>query len=292
MATEMDNKMNEFFQAIDEGRITHEEIIRRLENGIEAEYLKGKEANPKIIVVMEDMLYTMCTGNQPIPSNHPERYLAALREEMRKRRKPKANRLRWCFRVIAVTAAMFVFALAGDSIFHWQWFAATSTDDEQQYLIQGHEIDVALIQRSIAEHQGTTEYTTPDYNEVTELLGFNPGIPKSFLKKWVFARSYISFSPDMILLRAIYKNGEETLSFEASFFTNMENAFKTHEQNTDGTATILNDIPVYISENVDNIAICWFEDATIYRISGKIETEIAKQCVLEIQGGINDEKDH
>ena len=106
---EMDNKMNEFLQAIDEGRITHDEIIRRLENGIEAEYLKGKEANPKIIIVLEDMLYTMCTGNQPIPSNHPERYLTAVREEINRRRKPKANRLRWCFRVTAVTAAVFGF---------------------------------------------------------------------------------------------------------------------------------------------------------------------------------------
>lgn len=291
MATEMDNKMNEFFQAIDEGRITHEEIIRRLENGIEAEYLKGKEANPKIIVVMEDMLYTMCTGNQPIPSNHPERYLAALREEMRKRRKPKANRLRWCFRVIAVTAAMFVFALAGDSIFHWQWFAATSTDDEQQYLIQGHEIDVALIQRSIAEHgQDSQDFETENWKEAVDYLGFTPyGFSEG--REFRIERIRILSSATFIRVSISYsqENGDH-FSLDTMYYQSVENAFLSFEQNkTNGVTETIGNQNVYITSNMNNTTYVWIKGSAVLSLLSKNPIESPNEIITEINGGIEDE---
>lgn len=47
-------------------------------------------------------------------------------------------------------AAILVLAVVGDGILNREWLSGSSTDDEQQYTIQGQSIDPGLVEESIA----------------------------------------------------------------------------------------------------------------------------------------------
>ena len=81
--------------------------------------------------------------------------------------------------IAAVAAAILILIVVGDGILNREWLSGSSTDDEQQYAIQGKILDPGLVGEGAATDDDTTadSLTTTDWEDVVDFLGMEPILP-------------------------------------------------------------------------------------------------------------------
>ncbi len=259
------NTMEEILNAIDYGKLPYEETERRLQEIIDSESNQlDHPADAKLLEACYSLLLQLHQhGNVSFESHQASNWKAIqsrLLAQKPKHRHGKAVGF-------AVAAMLALFCLAFPTI---RWFYATSTPDEQQYTVQGHEIDAQMIGAALAEHQGSEQFKLNTLAEVEALVGFLPRIPETLNSGERVICYYVSFFPEELQITACYaneENGSNRLIYMIDYYKDLENAYVSIEQANTGRDTMVNQHCIYLSSNADYTVACWLEDFSVHTLS-------------------------
>lgn len=277
------NKMDELLQAIKEGELSKDEIIKRLNSAIDREYQKKKGADMAFVAACENLLDKLLGGDKTPFVSHTAKYLSEIRRNTVVRTKPKARPM---VRLASVVVSILVLVVLSNAAFHWNWFVGSPTDDQQQYVIKGHQVDLSLISKCIAEHSpDSTSFSTTNWNEMVDYLGFEPEVfQDTEAIQMVECDAQIMSSE--IHINVVYKEkaSEKNIVFQSVFCTDIDDAYMTFEQES-GYKREFADIGVlYVSSNHANSAYVWIKDNVIFSILGDIDDSLAEMMIRTIGG--------
>lgn len=288
------NSMKEKIQeAIETGRLTPETIEKGIWALLNSEISREDQpANLELIEKCYTLLETLNNTAEPLTPNMEASLSRAKTKLVRHHGSQCAPRRRRTMREIAlrttaVSIILILFISGAGILLHYDWLEGFSTTDEQQYIVQGHKIDPHLVSQVIAEHyEHDVSIMTNDRNEIETFLGFSLSIPQS-ISDWS-ANSYSAFIlSDWINTTIAFSKSCETsqISFlvDVYYFTDIENAHISFEQSQAGKTIFIRGKKVYISNNLNNILLCWIDGNITYCISGdltvKQATEIASSLI-------------
>ena len=268
-------------QQITTGKVSCEDVVKRLTIAIEKEYLKDCP-DVEFIDTCEDFLWEVGTLGQQGYVSANGQYAAAINRHI-EQHKLSVRIARRCAIVFAVFALFFVLS---QGVFRLDWFSQSSSPDEQQYIIQGHSIDIPLIAQSIAEHQDIVSIQTSDWNEYVEFLGFVPTIIEPSVFNATEMQYIAFFDADLIELVIHYNpTSDHPTVLLINHFLNAEETRMAFEQDAQGNHYVLEGIEVYNSTNAGKVLNSWMIDHTLYALSGEMDQE---QCHEIVQTLIKD----
>ena len=266
--SKMEKNLEQLKHSIATGEMTGSELVRRLQMMIQHEISKPeKEVDTEFIEACSSLIEIVYPDITKRPEGYYEEQEAKFKLRLRQREKAR-KRQRISRPAIAVAAVLvIVFLSVGSLRFHW--FTAESTPDQQQLIIQGHEVSVDMVAKAIAEHQEEGYFETSDINELDKYLGFS--VSKQMIKfdSWRLIRLTCSTSPISIIASFEYKNDVENKSIVQfiTWFSNAENALLSFEQNAEGNIEDNNGVNVYFMSNYDYNTCIWIDNVTVYTFS-------------------------
>ena len=277
------NKMDELLQAIKEGELSKDEIIKRLNSAIDREYQKKKGADMAFVAACENLLDKLLGGDKTPFVSHTAKYLSEIRHNTVVRTKPKARPM---VRLAAVVVSILVLVVLSNAAFHWNWFVGSPTADQQQYVIKGHQVDLSLISKCIAEHRpDSTSFSTTNWNEMVDYLGFEPEVfQDTEAIQMVECDAQIMSSE--IHINVVYKEkaSEKNIVFQSVFCTDIDDAYMTFEQESGYKREIADIGVLYVSNNHANSAYIWIKDNVVFSILGDIDDSLAEMMIRTIGG--------
>lgn len=147
-----------------------------------------------------------------------------------------------------------------------RWFTGESTEDEQQYIVQGHQSGSDIIRRAIAEHteSGILSLSfTPNYTDVTDFLGFDPMIPRAIDDEHIATEYSSAIFSDWIYVSCRYGEG---VLLRKKLYADANKAYISYEQDREGEYDVIGGVSVYSYHNVNRQGWLWFRDDTIYNM--------------------------
>lgn len=277
------NKMDELLQAIKEGELSKDEIIKRLNSAIDREYQKKKGADMAFVAACENLLDKLLGGDKTPFVSHTAKYLSEIRRNTVVRTKPKARPM---VRLASVVVSILVLVVLSNAAFHWNWFVGSPTADQQQYVIKGHQVDLSLISKCIAEHSpDSTSFSTTNWNEMVDYLGFEPEVfQDTEAIQMVECDAQIMSSE--IHINVVYKEkaSEKNIVFQSVFCTDIDDAYMTFEQESGYKREIADIGVLYVSNNHANSAYIWIKDNVVFSILGDIDDSLAEMMIRTIGG--------
>lgn len=267
------------------GNISCDDVIKRLTVAIEVEYQKN-EPNQTFIDTCEDLLWEIGTKGQQKFVSANDRYLATIEQYSQKTSKRKPY-LRIAKRCALVFAAFAFLLIISQGAFHIGWFTKTPSPDEQQYIIQGHSIDVDFIARSIAAHEEYDSLQTDDWDEYIDFLGFVPSIVNPDVFSATVVR-YIAFiEPDSIMLAVQYEipDSDSPIVMTEQYYLDVDEAYFMMEQDNVGSSIFINNVAVYMSTNMNNVSFSWVNHNVVYKLAGNILPNEGLKIISEFIGG-------
>lgn len=276
-------KMDELLQAIKEGEISKDEIIKRLNSAIDKEYQKKKGADMAFVAACENLLDKLLGGDKTPFVSHTDKYLSELRRNTVVRTKPKARPM---VRLASVVVSILVLVVLSNAAFHWNWFVGSPTADQQQYVIKGHQVDLSLISKCIAEHSpDSTSFSTTNWNEMVDYLGFEPEVFQDTEAIQMIKCNARVMSSE-IQISVVYKEltTEKSIVFQSIFCTDINDAYMTYEQESGYKREIADIGVLYVSNNHANSAYIWIKDNVVFSILGDIDDSLAEMMIRTIGG--------
>ena len=283
---EVSRVVEETRQRIASGELTYDQMREKLIAAIDREYEKEGEPNIELINACEELLAELATNGQPLPESHEEQYGEVIRQNIEvSHRAGKKVKL---FPRIAAVVAMLVLVLGlAQPFLHWEWFEHDSTDDEQQYTVQGFTVDPSLIAKCIADEGSTSAmYYSDNYDEIKKHLGFD--LPsKVFLKGWNPKHYFVEIQFAYVKCTILYSNPQtiDEITVQIVMFSNVENAYTTYEQNYQGTEVKIGELVVYDVTNEGKETMTWLENNCIWCCYGLIEKNQLRSVVTHIITG-------
>lgn len=127
----------QILELIEYGNISQNEAVRRLEALLQSEIdQKDRAADMELVEACEELLWQIGTqGRLEFEDRRKENQAALMRRLERKRRRTAAVHVG--MRATAIVAAILVLVVVGDGVLNREWLFGRSTDDGQQYTIQG-----------------------------------------------------------------------------------------------------------------------------------------------------------
>lgn len=278
-------------QEVLSGRITYDDIVKRLTMAIETEYLK-ESPNIDFIKSCENFLWEIGTEGKQKFVSVSDRYLEAIEQhvEITAQEKTKWSPvLGFAKRIALVSAAFSILIFFTQGAIHFEWFTQHSSTDEQQYIIQGHEITVNVIETCIAEHNAFDSIKTTSWDELCSFLGFSPRIisPSVFHVDNTLYKAYIE--PGVVMIDVLYKTDphDAVAVMTVHYYTDSSEAYFMFEQDSTGEPIIINSSSVYTSVNMGRISYAWCSDSTICKLAGTFSAEEGLQILQYLTGGKN-----
>lgn len=277
------NKMDELLQAIKEGELSKDEIIKRLNSAIDREYQKKKGADMAFVAACENLLDKLLGGDKTPFVSHTAKYLSEIGRNTVVRTKPKARPM---VRLASVVVSILVLVVLSNAAFHWNWFVGSPTADQQQYVIKGHQVDLSLISKCIAEHSpDSTSFSTTNWNEMVDYLGFEPEVFQDTEAIQMIKCNARVMSSE-IQISVVYKEltTEKSIVFQSIFCTDINDAYMTYEQESGYKREIADIGVLYVSNNHANSAYIWIKDNVVFSIWGDIDDSLAEMMIRTIGG--------
>lgn len=278
-------------QEVLSGRITYDDIVKRLTIAIETEYLKE---SPKIdfIESCEDFLWEIRAADEQKYVSVKDRYLKAIGQRTKvvvPHHSRNSSVMGFAKRIALVSAAFAILIFFTQGAIHFEWFTQHSSTDEQQYIIQGHAITVNVIETCIAEHNAFDSIKTTRWDELCSFLGFSPQIisPSVFHVDNTLYKAYIE--PGVVMIDVLYKTDphDAVAVMTVHYYTDASEAYFMFEQDSTGEPIIINNSSVYTSVNMGRISYAWCSDSTICKLAGTFSAEEGLQILQYLTGGNN-----
>lgn len=277
-------------QKIASGELTYDQMKEKLIAAINKEYEKEGEPNIELINACEELLAELATDGQTLPESHQEKYGEVIRQNIQVSH--HARNRRGFAKRLAVSLVVLVLLLGGGQVFlHREWFEHGSTDDEQQHIVQGFEIDPGLVAKAIAAGENRErKLTTQSYQEVQEFLGFDLPFSLSIVG-WEITLYRVEIQPFYVKATIRYKNNTDATVFfvQTCMFSDTENAYAAFEQNREGTKTEILGIETFCSQNEDNNVIIWLNNNCVWRCHADVSFEEMKNLTKLFIGGYTHE---
>lgn len=284
----MDNTRKLFdklHQEINEGKLSCDDIIKRLTAAVEAEYLK-ETPNVDFINTCEDFLWEIGTqGLQPYVSPIA-RYITAVDEACAHTKRRKAS-FTFFQRFISIAACFLLGILLTQGAIHFHWFTQSSDPEGELYIIQGHEITLDLIQSALATHDGQSEIKTHDWHELCEFLGFTPSAvrPETLRASHVEYKAYITSGLIVVDARYLDSNNDSVAVLNLEYYIDPDEAYFVFQQDVHGEYVSFNGNTIYINNNISRTSLTWLSNSTLTHLSGSFDQalglNIAKQLIKE-----------
>lgn len=257
-------------EAIASGNVSPEKAVERLTKVIEAEYAKSNP-DTDFIIACEDLLWELEHPGQPFVSQ-TERFRAFVAAQPCPTRTARASR--W------IVAAAAVLALClGIGGFRYAWFSHSSSDDGQQYVIQGHEVTVEMISSAIAEHKDVSSFQTESWEEFIDFLGFVPSVPNAEALGMEVTQYMATIESDIISYHVHYHSNEYSALYSQRSYTNPDNAYLLFEQDASGAKTNIASSTVYTSSNIDKFSFLWLTENSVCRFSSDLPIDTGYKVV-------------
>ncbi len=286
MSHDLSSPIAKLLDAINNNHLTGEDIERRLIICIEEEYAKGDKADIQLIDTCENLLSSLRKDAVQFVS-HKANYHHALDEAAAAKKPGQECFKRRVMRLFAI-GALAIVVLMGVSR-PWKWITAQSINNQQQYAVQGHEVDTSIIKKCIAEKEG--RYGRKTYHvweEVVNDLGFEPVVPTSFLPDWKVDEYIVLYTPDAINVSVAYiakTDEQKVLRYEIKLFLDVSNAYSTFEQDRSGDLKTIGSTAVYISENIEYPSFCWYNGNQVAVLTGNIAYNEGIDIIAKLIGG-------
>ena len=271
-------------ELIEYGSIPQNEAVHRLEALLQSEIeRKDKAADMELVEACEELLWQIGTqGRLKFEDKRKENQAALMRRLERKRRRAVA--LRVVTRATAVVAAILVLAVLGDGILNREWLSGNSTDDGQQYAIQGQSIDPGLVEEGIATGDDDTadSLTTTDWRAVVAFLGMEPALPAHLPEGWRIGHYHaIRFDDEQILTISYINEADPTatMKFLWDHYFSVEAANLALEQNKDGELMEIGGIRVYGSSNMEKNRFVWIDGMTVCSLTTTCDAKDAEALI-------------
>lgn len=275
--------------AIEKGTLTHSEMERRLEAAIAAEIEKtDSPADMEMVRACQSLLWELDTHGKEAFVDDTERAFAAFKAKNDAKINGKNRTHRFMLRAIATAAVILLITFGADILVHRERLVGSSTDDQQQLIISGQEIDLGTVNEGQADDslKQLQEITTTNLDDAVKVLGFAPALPQWMPDGWKLLSYYVSRSESAKWFIATYtKTGQEyELLYQANFFDDTERASSAFEQNKTGIEQTIDDgRTVYMSKNFDDTTCLWYENLTCYSLSGPENSEIFIKIIENIK---------
>jgi len=165
-----------------------------------------------------------------------------------------------------------ILIVVGDGILNREWLSGSSTDDEQQYAIQGKILDPGLVGEGAATDDDTTadSLTTTDWEDVVDFLGMEPILPGYLPEGWRADQYHAVRFDDELILNISYINEDNptaTMIFLWDHYFSVEVANLALEQNKECELMEINGIRVYRSSNMEKNRFVWIEGKSVYSLT-------------------------
>lgn len=277
-----DGRFETILKTILNGDLSKKEIERRLQEVIDEE-LSGPldaPADMELVEKCQSLLWELATnGSIPYPDHAEE----SKQKLVQKLEQPSFGRRTSFLRRLIVVAAAFVL-VCGLSLISIRWITGTSSPDGEQYIVQGHEITVDMIQHCIAEHMEDGWYATTSKAEVEEYLGFDILVPSLLAGKYNCESYEVNILPIWIQCMCNYVYGDQTISIMIYFLTDVNDSVLFMEQDNSGEYLLIDNKQVHLSKNFDYHILTWVEDNVVYHVSGTYDITEVEEIVDDIGG--------
>ena len=292
MSNDRQTCADQILKAIDYGKLPANETEARLRQMIQDELSRAEqsESGKTRVELCNSLLWQLYTRGEGRGIGADDDEMKARIEKgytRRRRRKRLMTRT-----MISLTAALVLLVglTAAGVIFPYRWFTGESTEDEQQYILQGHEISIQTISEAIAEHERRNDVDslqTSDNSEVIDFLGFDPHIPVSLSNRYfaclyevLFSQSHIKVCCDYSI-DGIPKN-PAPIYIVIRYYDDLEMAYLSFEQDEEGETISICGVEVYRFTNYNREGYIWIQGNQIISLYCLESQEIAEKCVEEM----------
>lgn len=265
-------------ELIEYGSIPQNEAVHRLEALLQSEIeRKDKAADMELVEACEELLWQIGTqGRLKFEDKRKENQAALMRRLERKRRRTAALRMGTC--AAAAFAVILVLAVLGD------WLSGNSTEDEQQYAIQGQSIDPGLVEEGVAagDDNIADRLITTDWESVVAFLGTEPLRPDHLPEGWRVGHYHaIRFDDEQILTISYINEADPTatMKFLWDHYFSVEAANLALEQNNDGELVEIGGIRVYRSANIEKNRFVWIDGMSVCSLTTTCDVGEAEAIV-------------
>lgn len=261
--------VEEILSAINDGNITAEEAEKRLQRIIDREESRADQAaNAALLQGCYALLFQLHTHGKVDLELHPEKSIEAARERYRSW---KAARRRRRF-LLPAAAALALLLFTGVSL-RSGWFSESDSEDGQQHIIQGHEVRLDFIRQATAGNQDI-DLRLKTREELIEHLGYDFGIPERLGTDWELDGIAVNSHFDHFSVDAHYMSPEgKVLLWMQEYYTSLENAWMTFEQDHEGKYVQLPDGTLYVANNAGRKNLMWTDQDAIHLLAGDITEE-------------------
>lgn len=277
----------QILELIEYGNISQSEAVRRLEAALQSEIdRKDKAADMELVESCEELLWQIGTQGKLVFEDRSKENQAALMQRLeRKRRRTAAQRL--VMRATAAITAILMLIVVGDGILNREWLSGHSTDDGQQYAIQGQSIDPGLVEAGVAASDDSIadSLTTTDWGAVIAFLGMEPMRPDYLPEGWRVGQYHAARFDDELILNIIYTNEADptaTMIFLWDHYFSVEAANLALEQNGDGELVEIGSILVYRSSNMEKNRFVWIDGTTVSSLTTTCDVKEAEAVVSSL----------
>ena len=186
----------------------------------------------------------------------------------------------------AVIAVVILLALpSGQAILSTPWLSAYSSEDGQQYIVEGKILDPELVIEADADGDNWLE--TENYTEFVESLGFDPHFPQNLDGGWVSNSYYAVWMTEGLSVSTQYKrndgvDGRLRLCMQALNDPEEQRIqFQYSVEDGYGSIRDIDGISVYAEYDAewDQHALRWIIDSCLFEVQGNVSFEKAKECM-------------
>lgn len=212
----------------------------------------------------------------------------ASKQALVERLKHKEDRHNTMLRVVkrgcAVAVVTLLTVFGADVALKRQWLVGKPSPDDQQYVIEGREIDPELIDGSRADGGFQPRaLTTTSLDELIAFLGYTPATPAWIPDGWI-VESYYARKANTIQFDVMYQdlNNDFLLRFGIETYPDIETATQVFEQEHEGGMEVCNGWAVYFTQNVERCVAVWRDGTICYSLSGPIPLDEARKMINSI----------
>lgn len=266
MKTERQIIAEQILREIDYGNLPRKEAERRVLNIIEAELSVplGTKVNMEKVRLCNSLLREFAThGEMDWPDRSEERKEAVIKKHLayKRRRRILTN----AARAIAAALVLVVGLSALKVLPPIRWFTSASTDDEQQYVVTGHEINTEAVAKAIANREVFSHLRTSSLQELEDFLQLSLPFPQRVGDSFIATDYSSMIYPNNISVSCRYVNDQEHwINYILYIFTSFEDAYIELEQESQGKEITVNGQNVYTFTNIPTVCFTWHQQNIVY----------------------------
>lgn len=258
--------------AIENGTLPAAETERRLENLVEAEIEReDAPADLELIDACEDLLlaFQSVENQKLVKTIFAQPTKAFKRRRNEKARTHKGGMARRFRRIACAGAGVFIFVCCANMV-RLQWLSGNSSEDEQQYIIQGKEIEPNSVAGADGTRgEGPISFNTGDLQTALDALDFEPQIP-TYVPAGLTPSAYSVNKVSRYTVFGIEYVDSETetrMSYGAISYADLDDLRVALEQNREGNEIEIDGSLVYVAKNYERTVCVWSEESVLYTLT-------------------------